>query len=345
MATDRTQVPTPIATDSVAWQGFGEVPNYRSRWRHLTRAAWGPDYRIGVLIEELPPGGRSAPFHYHFREEEHVYILDGTLTLRLGETTHGMGPGDYVCFPARQRAGHCLVNQSDVTARFVVIGQQDRDDVIVYPDSGKVKIRALGAAGILDLAARRGYWDGEDSGLPGIPAETGAPLRAEPTPKLPIPAASIEWNDEGPGKGSRFGGRSRHLTCAAVGPDYAVGVLIESPAPGRRLCPRHWHSSEEEHALILEGEVTLLLGEERHVMRPGDYVVFPAGQPIGHSFLNSGDDRCAYLMIGGHDPDNVCVYPDSAKLSVDALRRPDVFDMTAVRDYWDGEDLGGERRP
>ena len=86
-------MPTPIATDSVAWEGFGDVPNYRSRWRHLTRAAWGPDYRIGVVIEELPPGGKSAPFHYHFAEEEHVYVLDGTPTLRLGETTPPHGPG------------------------------------------------------------------------------------------------------------------------------------------------------------------------------------------------------------------------------------------------------------
>jgi uncharacterized cupin superfamily protein len=343
MTTERLRVPTPIATESVQWQGFGDVPNFRSRWRHLTRAAWGPDYRIGVVVEELPPGGRSAPFHYHFREEEHVYVLEGTVTLRLGDATHRMGPGDYVCFPARQRAGHCLINESGAPARFVVIGEQDPNDVIVYPDSNKVKIRALGAAGILDLAARRGYWHGEDSGLPEAAAKSAEPLRSAPAPKPPISAATIEWNPDGPGEGTRFGGRSRHLTGAAVGEGYAVGVLVESPAPGRRLCPRHWHTAEEEHALVLEGEVTLLLGEDRHVMAPGDYVVFPAGQAIGHSFLNSGDGPCAYLMIGNRDPNDVCVYPDSAKVGIAALPEgAGRFDTRNPLPYWHGEDLGPE---
>lgn len=340
MTTARPRVPTPIATDSVAWEGFGDVPNYRARWRHLTRAAWGPDYRIGVVVEELPPGGRSAPFHYHFAEEEHVYVLDGTVTLRLGDATHRMGPGDYVCFPAGQRAGHCLLNESDAVVRFVVVGERNPGDVIVYPDSNKVKIRALGAAGILDLAARRGYWDGEDAGLPAGEGVTGPELTSASVPKPPISVGALAWDDEGPGEGTRFGGRSRHLTWAAVGRDYAVGVLIESPDPGRRLCPRHWHTAEEEHALVLEGEVTLLLGEERHVMRAGDYVVLPAGQAIGHSFLNSGEGPCAYLMIGNRDPNDVCIYSDSAKVGVSALTEgPDRFDMTAVRDYWDGEAL------
>ena len=45
---------------------------------------------------------------------------------------------------------------------------------------------------------------------------------------------------------------------------------------------------EEEHALVLEGEVTLLLGDETYIMGPGDYAAFPAGRKVGHSFLNSG---------------------------------------------------------
>jgi uncharacterized cupin superfamily protein len=138
-----------------------------------------------------------------------------------------------------------------------------------------------------------------------------------------------------------FGGRSKHLTHAAVGSDYHVGMLIEAPAPGRRLAPRHYHMLEEEHALILEGQVTLLLGDERYDMKAGDYVCFPAGRTVGHSFLNSGPGPCSYLMIGERNPNDVCVYPDSNKLAVNALRRRDaIFDMAGVRNYWDGEQTG-----
>ena len=340
MPTERARVPAPIATGSLPWEGFGAIPRFGARWRHLTRAAWGPNYRIGVVVEEIPPGGQSAPFHYHFLEEEHVYVLDGTVTLRLGEATHRMGPGDYACFPAGQRAGHCLVNETEAMVRCVVIGERNPNDVIVYPETGKVKIRALGGEGILDLAARRGYSDGEDTGLPAAPAAAAPPLPPQPAPLPPIASAALDWDAEGPGEGSRFGGRSRHLTFAAVGRDYHVGVLIESPDPGRRLCPRHWHTAEEEHALVLEGEVTLLLGDDAHVMRPGDYVVLPAGQRLGHSFLNSGAGPCSYLMIGNRDPNDVCVYTDSAKVGASALPEgQDRFDMTATRAYWDGEAL------
>src|SRR3546814_5429926 len=86
-----------------------------------------------------------------------------------------------------------------------------------------------------------------------------------------------------------------------------------------RCAPRHYHLLEEEHALVLEGEVTLLLGDERDVMKSGDYVCFPAGQKIGHSSVNSGDGPCSYLMTGEHSPNDVCVLPHSTKMVVRAL--------------------------
>jgi uncharacterized cupin superfamily protein len=148
----------------------------------------------------------------------------------------------------------------------------------------------------------------------------------------------MAWDEENAPAGTRFGGRTKHLTYAAVGEKYHVGMLIEAPAPGRRLAPKHYHMLEEEQALILEGQVTLLLGDEQYEMKAGDYVCFPAGQKVGHSFMNSGTGPCSYLMIGERNPNDVWVYPDSNKMEVNALRSNDsIFDMSAVRKYWDGE--------
>ena len=105
-----------------------------------------------------------------------------------------------------------------------------------------------------------------------------------------------------------------------------------------RLCPTHYHMLEEEHALILEGQLTLILGDARYDMKAGDYVCFPAGRKIGHSFLNSGPGPCLYLMIGEHNPNEVWVQPDSNKVGVRALRtEQSIFDMSGVRGYWAGE--------
>jgi uncharacterized cupin superfamily protein len=334
----------PIRIDDVPWTEFADVPNFNIRYKHLTLAAFGENYHVGVSIEELPPGKRTAPAHYHIFEEEHVYILEGTLTLRLGAATHRMKAGDYVCFPAGQKAGHCLINDGDALCRYVIVGENNPNEVAVYTDTNKVLVRSLGRRALLDLAATRNYWDDEETGLPpGQQPPPDAKVDAhDPAlqPKPPIASDSISWEDTK--VGTKFGGQAKHLTYAAVGEGYHVGMLIESPAPGKRLCPVHYHMLEEEQALILEGEVTLLLGPEsdgeRHVMRPGDYVCFPAGRKIGHSFLNSGTGPARYLMIGERNPNEVCVYPDSNKLAVDALRtRQNIFDMAGTRNYWDGE--------
>lgn len=331
----------PIASGEVAWETWADVPRFAVRYRHLSLAALGEDYHVGVAIEELGPGKQSSPAHYHIFEEEHVYILDGRLTLRLGAERHAMKAGDYACFPAGQKAGHCLINDGGEVCRYVIVGERNPREVAVYPDSGKVLVRALGPRTIFDLAARRGYWDGEDTGLPPgapPPADARAPeAPVEPLP--PISAATMAWEESR--VGTRFGGRAKHLTRAAVGADYRVGMLIEAPAPGMRLAPLHYHMLEEEHALILEGQVTLLLGDERYEMRAGDYACFPAGREVGHCFLNSGTRPCSYLMIGERNPNEVCVYPDSNKMAVGALRsREDIFDMSGVKNYWDGEQTG-----
>ena len=334
----------PISSRELPWTEWSEVPRFAVRYRHLSRAALGDDYHVGVAIEELGPGKQSAPLHYHIFEEEHVYILEGRLTLHLGAESHEMAAGDYACFPAGQKAGHCLINDSGATCRYVIMGERNPNEVAVYPDSGKVMVRALGRGSIFDLAARRGYWDGENTGLPAgerPPSEDtgdgkGAPVKPHP----PISSRDLAWEEQTP-VGTQFGGRAKHLTYAAVGAGYRVGMLIEAPGPGQRMAPRHYHMLEEEHALILEGRVTLLLGEEQYEMNPGDYVCFPAGHKIGHSFMNSGTGPCSYLMIGEHNPNDVCVYPDSNKMLVRALRsEDDIFDMSGLRSYWEGEQTG-----
>jgi uncharacterized cupin superfamily protein len=334
--------PSPTPSADVPWQDWSEVPRFGVRYRHLSRAALGGHYHVGVAIEELAPGMQSSPAHWHVFEEEHVFMLEGSLTARIGSGRHEMKAGDYVCFPASQQAGHCLVNDTAAVCRYVIVGERNRKEVVVYTDSDKVLLRPLGRRALFDLGATRTYWDGENTGLPAgasPPAEpSGFPADAEITPFKPISSEHVGWRDEGPPGSTRFGGRSRHLTEAAVGPDYRVGMVIEAPAPGRRPAPRHYHMLEEEHALILEGQVTLLYGDRRFDMRPGDHVCFPAGRKVGHSFMNGGTGPCSYLMIGEHNPNEVCVYPDSNKIMVRALRsRHDVFDMSGTRGYWDGE--------
>lgn len=164
MTTENEAPKRPISSENVKWDEFSEGSRFAIRYRHLTSAAVGENYRVGFAVEELGPGKQSVPAHYHMLEEEHVYILEGSLTLRLGEERHSMKAGDYACFPAGQRAGHCLINESDKVCRYIIVGERNPNEVVVYTDSNKVLVRSLGRREIYDRAATRTYWDGETTG-------------------------------------------------------------------------------------------------------------------------------------------------------------------------------------
>lgn len=154
---DSPEPTPPFAVESVPWTEWSHGPRFGSRYRALTDLGGGS--RVGVAIEELPPGKQSCPFHYHLLEEEHLLVLEGRAKLRLGERTYDIAAGDYVCFPAGQKAGHCLINDGDTPCRFLIIGERNPNDVVVYPDSGKVKVRPTGESYRLDATVE--YWEGE----------------------------------------------------------------------------------------------------------------------------------------------------------------------------------------
>jgi uncharacterized cupin superfamily protein len=151
----------PIRSEDVEWVNWSEKPGFGMRYRHLTAAAIGEKYKVGFAIEELAPGKQTVPFNYHLHEEEHVFVLSGEATLRLGSDFVTMKAGDYVCFPAGQRAGHCLINNSNDVCRYIIVGERNPDDVVIYPETHKVMVRALGGRQIFDMNAKRDYWDGE----------------------------------------------------------------------------------------------------------------------------------------------------------------------------------------
>lgn len=146
----------PIHVDDVPWEPWSEGTRFGSRAKQIGRAAGA--MHVGVLIEELPPGKQSSPAHYHMREEEHMWFLEGSATLRLGDKAYEVSAGDFVSFPAGQKAAHCLINNGTAPCKFVVIGERHPDDVCVYPDSQKVMVRATGD--VYDLKTLD-YWERE----------------------------------------------------------------------------------------------------------------------------------------------------------------------------------------
>lgn len=87
---------------------------------------------FGVNLTRLAPGAESALLHRHSRQDEFVYILEGTPTLVTDEGEHLLGPGDCMGFRANGLA-HQLVNRSDMDAVYLEIGDRTPGDAGTYP--------------------------------------------------------------------------------------------------------------------------------------------------------------------------------------------------------------------
>ena len=132
---------------------------------------------LGCSLYELPAGHESWPFHYHTANEEAIYVLAGTGTIRLAtddaeadddddsgtKNTHDLDPGTYVALPADASGGHRVVNDSEGVLRYLVVSTMVEPDVTVYPDSGTFGVFVGSPPGDREERSLEGYYDAEDA--------------------------------------------------------------------------------------------------------------------------------------------------------------------------------------
>jgi len=109
-----------------------DAPCKDRKWLRLGDAAGLTQF--GVSLVTLEPGVWSSQRHWHEKEDEFVYMLDGELVLITDAGEEIMRAGDCAGFKAGVRDGHCLQNRSDKPARFIVVGSRDDEDWGEYSD-------------------------------------------------------------------------------------------------------------------------------------------------------------------------------------------------------------------
>jgi quercetin dioxygenase-like cupin family protein len=65
----------------------------------------------------IAPGFPGPPPHRYERLADMFYVLDGVLSVRLGDETHQLGPGSFVCAPPG--VVHTFSNTSHSAVRFL----------------------------------------------------------------------------------------------------------------------------------------------------------------------------------------------------------------------------------
>jgi uncharacterized cupin superfamily protein len=107
--------------------------------RRLGNAA-GLD-QFGVNLTRLKPGAASAQRHWHEKEDELVYILEGEVVLVENDGECLLKPGDAAGFKANSRNGHQLVNRSNRDAVYLEIGTRSKHERVEYPDLDLMVVR------------------------------------------------------------------------------------------------------------------------------------------------------------------------------------------------------------
>jgi uncharacterized cupin superfamily protein len=89
---------------------------------------------IGINLVRLEPGAWSSQRHWHSREDEFVYVLEGEIALvsEAGEQT--LKPGMAAGFPAGKDDGHHLINRGRKTAVYLEVGNREAGDICSYSD-------------------------------------------------------------------------------------------------------------------------------------------------------------------------------------------------------------------
>jgi uncharacterized cupin superfamily protein len=97
--------------------------------------------QFGVNLTTLKPGAASSLRHWHEKEDELVYILEGEVVLIEDDGETVLKPGDAAGFKANVANGHQLFNKSGRDVVYLEIGTRSKHERADYPDLDLVMIR------------------------------------------------------------------------------------------------------------------------------------------------------------------------------------------------------------
>jgi uncharacterized cupin superfamily protein len=284
-----------------------------TRWR-LGAAAGAQG--VGLSRYRLASGERAMPVHVHADEEEIFYVLDG----------EGLSWQDGRAYPVR--AGDCILHRAGAEPH-TILGAGDGLDVLAFGSGSPT--------GLTWLPRAQAWWNGphwlpHDGPNPFAAEEAAGPLDV-PAPEPERPPTILALADA-PLREADTGDvvRVRHEFGEPLGARISgLGLLVI--APGSLSYPPHCHSAEEELFVVIDGEGTVLLGDDEQPVRTGSVVARPPGTGVAHAF-RAGDAPMSVLAYGTSEPNDIAYYPRSGKVSLRGVNA--MFHVTRV-DYWDGE--------
>lgn len=302
---------------------------------------------LGAHLETMAPGGVGCPLHFHALEEEHLYVLEGTLSVRerapgeAHDREFSVHAGELVAWPAGTGIAHQISNRGSAPVRYLAMSDNAPTEIATYPESGKVLLRGLGVG----LFTPRGMPLPEPEAAFAATRAAARPrmtLADDERPPHVVSSAQVAEAAWGP-----FGALCRQLSRTAGA--RSVFANIQRLPPGAQSSRLHAHLADEELVFVLAGAPTLRQvpgrrdaqrrlhfdGEEARLeLAPGDVVHWAPGDLIAHQLLNEGAEDAVVLTIGTDHRHDLCLYPETGEVLSGVL---DAVGTLTLTDYWADE--------
>jgi uncharacterized cupin superfamily protein len=139
MANDRSGARTAaLEANSVpSVSGTNYPEQFRKHVAGRSRRRLGDAFGLknfGVNLTTLAPGAMSALRHWHVKQDEFIYMVEGEAVLVTDAGEQILRPGMFAGFPAGRQDGHHLINRSSRDAVYLEIGDRLPGDAADYPD-------------------------------------------------------------------------------------------------------------------------------------------------------------------------------------------------------------------
>lgn len=150
----------PVNQADIDWESHEGVEE-QFKQKKLAEAAGSE--ALGCTLYEIPPGGQPFSYHYHAANEEALYVLSGSGTLRFAGDTYSLREGDYVACEANESGGHSVVNDADTPLRYLAFSTMNEPDVTVHPESNILGVYVGSPPGRPDGRTLSGFFDLDES--------------------------------------------------------------------------------------------------------------------------------------------------------------------------------------
>src|SRR5688572_24152032 len=116
------EVPNPVVHVDEVEEIPADATPWGSHYKVLTPHMRERGGKLGLVLNRLPPGHTTTPFHAHMLEDEVFYILSGRGVLRYGDTLSEIRAGHCISCPAGTGIAHQIANPFEEELVYLAMG-------------------------------------------------------------------------------------------------------------------------------------------------------------------------------------------------------------------------------